>query len=51
MKKLLYIIALFFIGVNFSSCTPDEIVNELEPQACCDEGEHIPPPPPNPPGL
>nr|WP_321222417.1 hypothetical protein [uncultured Psychroserpens sp.] len=39
-------LALFFIIVNFSSYTLDEIVNELEPQVCFDVGEHIPSPSP-----
>ncbi|WP_323787915.1 hypothetical protein [Psychroserpens sp.] len=48
MRKLAYLFALLFIGVNYTSCTPENIVDKVESQACCDEGEHIPPPPPPP---
>ncbi|WP_186826733.1 hypothetical protein [Psychroserpens burtonensis] len=48
MRKLAYLIVLLFIGANYTSCTPEQIADEIAPQACCDDGEHIPPPPPSP---
>nr|WP_321222412.1 hypothetical protein [uncultured Psychroserpens sp.] len=51
MRKLLYIMVLLFIGVYYSSCTPENIVDQInEPQVCCGETGEIPPPPPPPPG-
>ncbi len=39
------------MGANITSCTPENIVDEVtQPQACCDDGGHIPPPPPPPGG-
>ncbi|WP_277619916.1 hypothetical protein [Psychroserpens jangbogonensis] len=34
----------------FLSCTPDNIVDEIQEQACCDGEGTIPPPPPPPGG-
>jgi len=45
MRKLLYLFAFLFLGANFTSCTPETIADEIIEQACCDEGEDIPPPP------
>ena len=51
MKKIHIILFTVFLNFAFYSCTPEEIVEELNiPQACCGEGEDIPPPPPPPPG-
>ena len=50
MRKLTYVFALLFIAGNYTSCTPDKIVDEIESQACCGENGEIPPPPPPPPG-
>jgi len=51
MKKITYMFLLLFIGANFTSCTPENIVDEImEPQSCCGETGEIPPPPPPPPG-
>lgn len=42
---------LLFIGANFTSCTPENIVDQVNEQACCgDDEEILPPPPPPPPG-
>ncbi|WP_299278391.1 hypothetical protein [uncultured Psychroserpens sp.] len=49
MRKLAYLLALLFIGANYTSCTPENIIDEIAPQACCDEEGTIPPPPPPPP--
>lgn len=49
MKRLIYLFALLFITINFSSCNPESLVDEAAPQACCGEGGEIPPPPPPPP--
>lgn len=51
MRTLAYLFALLFIGANYTSCTPENIIDKVEAQACCDEGEHIPPPPPPPPPV
>lgn len=32
----------------FFSCNPESLTEDVVPQACCDEGEDIPPPPPDP---
>ncbi len=46
MKKVIFLFTILFIAVNFSSCNPESLIDETAPQACCDEGEDIPPPPP-----
>nr|WP_321237546.1 hypothetical protein [uncultured Psychroserpens sp.] len=50
MRKLAYLLALLFIGANFTSCTPENITDAVNEQACCDGEGTIPPPPPPPPG-
>ncbi|WP_299522533.1 hypothetical protein [Winogradskyella sp.] len=47
MKKVIYLLGVFFIALNFSSCNPESLTEEVAPQACC--GDDIPPPPPPPP--
>jgi len=50
MKTVFYIMVVLFMGVNFTSCTPESITNDVvTPQACCDGESPIPPPPPPPP--
>lgn len=51
MKKLIYLFTVLFIGASFNSCTPESITEQVKEQACCGEGEEIPPPPPPPPGT
>tara|TARA_R110002033_G_scaffold167528_1_gene206747 strand:- start:21268 stop:21438 length:171 start_codon:yes stop_codon:yes gene_type:complete len=48
MKKVIYPIAILLIAMNFSSCNPESIIDQAEPQACCGEEGNIPPPPPPP---
>ena len=37
--------------MNFTSCTPQPMIENIQDtQACCDEDSDIPPPPPPPPG-
>jgi hypothetical protein len=50
MKKIIYLFALLFIGANYTSCTPENILDQVNEQACCDDESTIPPPPPPPPG-
>lgn len=39
------------MGANITSCTPENIVEDVtQPQACCGDDIPIPPPPPPPPG-
>ncbi len=48
MRILLYVIAMFCIVLNLSSCNPETISDEVvEPVACCGDDGLIPPPPPN----
>ncbi|MBU2920705.1 hypothetical protein KO504_05090 [Winogradskyella psychrotolerans] len=48
MKKIYVIVFTVFLSTAFFSCNPESLVDEIAPQACCDEGEDIPPPPPPP---
>ncbi|WP_435412703.1 hypothetical protein [Psychroserpens mesophilus] len=50
MRKLAFLFALLCIGANYTSCTPEQIADGVESQACCGESGEIPPPPPPPPG-
>jgi hypothetical protein len=51
MKSIFYIIIVLFMGANITSCTPENIVEDVtQPQACCGDDIPIPPPPPPPPG-
>ena len=45
MKKItLLLLAIIFNTIVFS-CEPESIADKVNPQACCGEGEEIPPPP------
>ncbi|WP_299117091.1 hypothetical protein [uncultured Winogradskyella sp.] len=48
MKRVIYLLGIFLIALNFSSCNPESLTDEVAPLACCGEGEEIPPPPPPP---
>ncbi|WP_188373868.1 hypothetical protein [Winogradskyella haliclonae] len=50
MKKVIYLFAILFIALNFSSCNPESLTDEVAQQACCDGSGEIDPPPPPPPG-
>jgi hypothetical protein len=49
MKKLSIILFAVVLNMAFFSCNPERITDDIVPQACCGEGEEIPPPPPPPP--
>lgn len=46
MKVIKLITLIAILNIVCFSCTPERIIEDIAPQACCDEGEHIPPPPP-----
>lgn len=52
MKTILYVFVCLFIGANFTSCTPQDAIenpqsiNETDMPECCGDGGDIPPPPP-----
>jgi hypothetical protein len=50
MKKVIYLFVLLCIGANHTSCTPENMLDQAQEQACCDGEGTIPPPPPPPPG-
>jgi hypothetical protein len=50
MKKISLIILTVILNVALFSCTPENIIDEVQEQACCDGESTIPPPPPPPPG-
>ena len=48
MKKIYVIVFTVFLSMALFSCNPERLVGDSAPQACCDQGEDIPPPPPPP---
>ncbi len=53
-RKILITVTGFLIMASLSSCSQEEIIpesllQEIETQGCCGEGEIDPPPPPPPP--
>ena len=49
MKKIILSVFIVVLSVSFFSCTAEEISeNEMEIEACCGDGQEIPPPPPLP---